>query len=443
MSEPEPKNRRSGQMIIFATLTLTVLFSLLGLSADLGYSYYVQLQAQAAADAAAKGAAMYAKNNGYVCTTYVACNSSYTCPTTLTSASNALQAGCLYASSNGFGGSNQTVKMLANNTALAGGASPSLWIQATTSQTVSHLFLLLAGFGSGPVGAKAIGGVNASPNADCIYVLDTSSKQDALIVSGGAVLTASSCGVYVDSSNSKALETSGGGSITATTIQVHGNYNGTGFSPTPVAGAATVSDPFSSMPAPTVSSTCGTAATTYGNSFSGTISPSTDFSGNTVNGPYCGGLDFTGSAVVTLSSGIYIVNGGGFTVEHGAIVTGSNVMIFLTGQHGQTNGPMTIEGNANVTMSAPSGGTYQGILFYQDRTATYTSQNTVSGSAVMNATGTFYFPGTQMVVSGSGLSSGVVAFVVKDLTISGSATLQQDRTGTSTGLAARSAVMLQ
>ena len=432
-------------MVIFATLTLTILFSLLGLSADLGYSYYVQLEAQAAADAAAKGAAMYAKNNGYVCTTYVACNSSYTCPTTLTSASNALQAGCLYASSNGFGNSGQTVTMIANNTALTSGASPALWVQATTSQTVSHMFLLLAGFGSGPVSATAIGGVNAKPNNDCIYALDTGNTQDAVVASGSAIISATGCGVYVNSSNSKAIEATGSGKILASEIKVHGNYSGGGtFSPTPTTGAAIVSDPFGSIPAPTVSTSCA-AKNNWSNSDTGAIPPSMNLDGTIPSGgaPFCGGLTIQGSAIVTMAAGIYIVNGGGFTVSNGGKLTASNVMIFLTGQHGQTNGPMTFSGSANATMSAPSGGTYQGILFYQDRSATYTGQNTISGGAILNATGTFYFPGTQMVVSGSGLSAGVVAFVVKDLNVSGGATLQQDRTGTQTGLAARSGALIQ
>jgi uncharacterized membrane protein len=123
---------RSGQIMIFATLSLTVLISALGLSVDLGYSYYIKIKAQAAADSAAQAAAVWANQNGYSCTHGVTCNSTYTCASPPVSPPlDPLQAGCLYASTNGFTNSaNQTVTMIANNTAAPNesGLRPALWI---------------------------------------------------------------------------------------------------------------------------------------------------------------------------------------------------------------------------------------------------------------------------------------------------------------------------
>jgi hypothetical protein len=433
-------------MVIFMTLSLTVLFSLLGLSADLGYSYYVQLQAQAAADASARGAAIYAKNNGYICSTYVSCNSSYSCPTSLASAGNALQAGCLYAQSNGFTNTgNQTVTMIANNTTLGDGAAPALWIQANVSQTVSHMFLFLAGFSSGPVAAQAIAGISASPNASCVYVLDNGNTSGALNISGTAKLTGSGCGVWVNSSSSSAISLTGSGNISAPQIEDHGNASiGGGVSPVPTitTGAAVVADPFLSVAAPTVSSTCGKSNQSY--STNTTIDPSIDApSGGTNVGVYCGGITVGGSAQVTMNPGVYIINGGGFNIGNSGKITGTGVTVFLTGQHGQTNAPMNLSGSSITSLTAPTGGPYQGILFYQDRSATYASANQIQGSAsIAGSTGAFYFPGTSMTLSGA-ISAATIAFVVKDLTISGSATLNNDRTGTVTGLAARTTALLQ
>src|SRR5262249_10564228 len=46
-------------------------------------------------------------------------------------------------------------------------------------------------------------------------------------------------------------------------------------------------------------------------------------------GVYCGGLKITNHATVTLSPGVYIVQGGKFTVDQGASLQGTNVGFYL------------------------------------------------------------------------------------------------------------------
>ena len=41
---------------------------------------------------------------------------------------------------------------------------------------------------------------------------------------------------------------------------------------------------------------------------------------------------------------------------------------------------------------APNTGPYEGLLFYQDRSLTYTSNNIFNGNSNSNTTGAFYFP---------------------------------------------------
>jgi hypothetical protein len=130
-SGSERSDRRAGQVIIFVTLSLFFLFSVMGLAVDLGYSYYTKVAAQGAADAAATAAATYASNNGYACITNIDCSGPYTCPNTLGIINTAFKAGCAYAQSNGFtGGGSQTVTMSANSTAspYVSGISTALWI---------------------------------------------------------------------------------------------------------------------------------------------------------------------------------------------------------------------------------------------------------------------------------------------------------------------------
>src|SRR5437016_9350443 len=52
----------SGQAIVMVTLALFAMAGLMGLAVDLGWSFYLQKQAQASADAAALSAVQEAKN---------------------------------------------------------------------------------------------------------------------------------------------------------------------------------------------------------------------------------------------------------------------------------------------------------------------------------------------------------------------------------------------
>jgi hypothetical protein len=441
-------DRRSGQMVIFVTLSLSVLISLIGLAVDLGFSYFVKVNAQAAADAAAQAAAIYANKNGYVCGSGVTCGTTYSCASSPTSPpTDPLTAGCLYAKANGFlntGG--QSVSLIANSTASPNGESmsPALWIQANVSQTVTPLFLYWAGFTSGTSAAHAIGGVTVTPNSSCVYVLDSGNTSGALTISGAGALTASGCAVSVNSSNAGAITITGGGSarLNASAIKVKG---GTSPSPcaaecsiAPTTGSAVASDPFGSLPAPSVPNSCYKTGYSLGNSNTDTIKPSTDPS----SGVFCGGITVAGSAVLTMEPGIYYLNGGGFTNSHSGKIIGSGVTIYLTGQYGQTNAPMQLIGNSVTDLSAPNSGTYQGVLFYQDRSAAYAGQNTIGNSATLSSTGTFYFPTTGLTMSGA-VGASKIGLVVKDLTLSGSATFNQDLTGTYTGLASRNPGLIQ
>jgi hypothetical protein len=67
-------------------------------------------------------------------------------------------------------------------------------------------------------------------------------------------------------------------------------------------------------------------------------------------------------------------------------------MFYNTATSGHTAGPITITVSGAVTLSAPTSGTYQGLAFFQDRSITYSSANSISDAGTGNITGTFYFP---------------------------------------------------
>jgi Flp pilus assembly protein TadG len=134
-----------GQALVLMALMFAVLFSIVGLVLDVGWSYYVSRRAQAAADAAALAAvsqaAIASAGASLDCGT-VGCQSAAPCP----SSGNLLVA-CEYAAANGFtsggAGGAQTVQVAAGT----GGTAPGLpnvpvdyWVQVTTRQNLPQWF---------------------------------------------------------------------------------------------------------------------------------------------------------------------------------------------------------------------------------------------------------------------------------------------------------------
>src|SRR5690348_6209001 len=148
----KPGDRRSGQALVMVTMSLIFLFAVMGLAVDLGWCYYLKARVQTAADAAATAAAVYAYNNADSCTS--GCGTTYTCAG-VSPPTNALQAGCLYATSDGP--SNISASMIENSSTNSpsgvSGNSPYIWVKATVSTSSPVLFLYGSGFESASIAA--------------------------------------------------------------------------------------------------------------------------------------------------------------------------------------------------------------------------------------------------------------------------------------------------
>ncbi|MGH7821320.1 MAG: hypothetical protein ACREQ9_16265, partial [Candidatus Binatia bacterium] len=101
---------------------------------------------------------------------------------------------------------------------------------------------------------------------------------------------------------------------------------------------------------------------------------------------YYGGIDVRSGADVTFQPGTYILAGGGFSVSSNGKVTGAGVMFYNTLNPTQPNGAgafgaISVSSTRPVVLSAPTAGTYGGILFFQDRL------NTIQASFTAGANG--------------------------------------------------------
>jgi hypothetical protein len=436
-------------------LNMTLLFGALGLAVDVGWGFFVKQEAQAAADAAAMAAAAYVSFGGTV-----TCGSGgATCGTLncngVTTATDDLSDGCLYAAKNGFA---TGVTMLGGTTSPGvTGNSPTYWTQAIVTTSHLNLFGPFTGLRHFTVTASAKAGVTSYTAGACIYVLDPSSS--GAFTATGSSNTTATCGIFVHSTSTSGFTTTGSARVTASQILINSTAASIGGStsviPTPTynAGSPATSDPIAGVQTiPTFSNPnpCSTAAHNIGSTTVTTLNPGTYCGGITIGnsaqvtfaaGDYLinDGLSIGGASKVTFGAGLYIINGSasGVALSFGnsTIVNGAGVTFFITGQYtGHTIGNVQSTGATTVNLAAPLSGPYQGMLFLQDPALNYTSTNSFANSAASVLQGTLYFPSTAVSYSGASSTGTYTAMIAKTLSFTGSAAFKNDPTGTFTGL---------
>jgi hypothetical protein len=247
------------------------------------------------------------------------------------------------------------------------------------------------------------------------YLLSTGAK-GALTVSGNGSINIPGV-IDVDSNSSPALIASGNASVTAAQISVVGGVSISGnatLSPKASSGKVLL-DPLAGLPVPAKDKSTG-AVNLSGNA-SSTIGP----------GVYSQ-IAVSGNARLTLTAGVYIIAGGGLSVAGNASLTGNGVLIYNAGSNfpngGGSFGGIALSGNGSIKLSAPTGGTYAGVVIFQARDNTRALS--LSGNGVLGLQGTIYAPAALLSLSGNAQTQ--AALVVNTLTVSGngSSTLSAD-----------------
>lgn len=444
-----------GQAAVMMAMTLTMLFGVLGFSVDLGQEYYRKQAAKATADAVALGAAAWASSHSPACGTTVLCSSN-SC-SSLTIAGSANYVGCLYSTPNGFtdGGSNsQTVTISANSgspSSTAPGVTTAYWFTATVTETEPQLFMGI--FGSTPaiVRAESTAGIvsTGSSSNSCIYVLSPTAPA-ALQVGNDAQVSTVSCGVYVNSNSSvnnsnAAMYVTGSGKVTSPTIDVVGSYyqnNNGSTSTTPVTGVSAVTDPFVNLGVPTApanNASCGSGNTSC--NYSGNYSSWVSGGYSLQPGTYPNGISLSNGNPMVLAGGVYVVEGP-FSIQSGPVTCSGPVLIYLTGSSSYVN----IGNGTSVTLTAMSSGSFEGVLFYQDRTDTSPAESYFEGGANMTLNGSLYFPHAELEFANGTNSGGVGAVVASTLNFQGGATFNagtQSQTGIGPAASTYTPYMLQ
>jgi len=399
------RKSESGQTMVLVALALPVLLGFLGLGIDMGYMRYVKRRVQMAADAAAIAGA----NEITSCTKVTGSD----CPALTTAAKTAVSAdnsfpsvtqstGCSPAPAAG------ATVVLVNNPPTCLASDPHNgndgYVETIVAENVPTLFSTIFGINSATITARAEGGLGGGGN--CIYALDQSGSGAITLAVG---IYFSNCGV-VDESNSGSAFTCFLNIFSAPYIGVVG---GDGFplclfpqaGPTTGIKDPTPTDPLAYRQASLI------AAAPSATSCSGSTGPLVITSTRTLSpGTYCGGIDILFGANVTFSPGIYTLtstsaSNGGLTIGADTTVTGDGVAFYNSDVRGGVvtpgnNGGITLACSSctpgNVTLTAPTSGPYEGILFFQD--PGNTSPSVVVGSAFFNThlTGTTYMPSAKV-----------------------------------------------
>lgn len=318
-----------------------------------------------------------------------------------------------------YGDSNAAALAIAAQNGVTNGASGYTVTESIVSggyrvlatQSAPTYFMRLFRLNSMTVSAVAVAA--NGPASGCIYTLDTSGTDIGLVGSGD--LSMPDCGIVINSGSANALSLTGSSSIQALSIGIVGGYSVVGsgtLNPTPVTGVAPAPNPLAYITAPVYTASACLADPHYTGSTSYTIGPST--SGGTV----CyNGLSIVGSGSLTLNPGVYVINGAFSSTGSGSI-SGSAITIYLA----PPSGSLSMTGSGALNLSAPTSGTWDGILFYEDAADTNTMK--LTGSGAMNIQGIFYAPNALLNLTGSGSGQFYADLVVHALSMTGSGGLQ-------------------
>ena len=336
----------SGQVLAITVLGMFLLFGCIALAVDVSMLFRARRNVQIAADSAAIAAALAVQYPG---------------PNTPTQAADAA------AAANGV---TDPTDVSVNTSPTDGYHTGAGYVEVKIIQPTPTFFINVFNAyythrndGTVPVGARAVAGT--TPGAICLYVLDnTKTDTDTLFTQG--TVTATHCGVQVNSPNQSATCDHGSGKLNSPFLHIVGGQDTGGGcklnQTTPVStGVAPVPDPYKDLAGPIPPGDCAT--TNVG----------LDGSGNLTGNPAAPGVGkaacysyFTTSkgkstpaavsvSAATLGAGVYVFETG-VNITGAVTVNGGTIDVYGGSFNNQ---------NGSLIITAPTTGTYNGIAIMQ------------------------------------------------------------------------------
>jgi hypothetical protein len=370
---------------------LVAVVSVAALALDGGMHYDRRRQVQATADAAALAAAVElfnaaGRSGGTLQLPSVASTSTRT----------AASRGKAVAAENGFPDNAVTSRVWVNIPPSSGefAGRTDGYVEAVVEYYQHRTFSAVFGTGNLTVRARAVARGQWVDLRNGIITLHRTAR-GSLNAHGNGTMTVTGTPAIVNSSDSSAMIVNGTNArLNAPEFDVVGNYLTTGggqVTGTVRTGVRPIEDPLRYLPAPNPATLPNGSITTY-NLGAGVkqhvLTP----------GKFVGGLSFTGKDKVIMNSGVYYMDRGGFSVSGQVDLTAVGVMIYNA--PASNSQKIDISGQGVIQLSAPTRGTYKGIVLFQDRSAAVDVNITGQGSFQIE--GTIYAANADAKITGNG-----------------------------------------
>lgn len=276
-------------------------------------------------------------------------------------------------------------------------------VTATLSDNVDTSFTRIVGQKSIAIRVKATAiATGSTSNGPCIWALG-SSGQDVLINSGANVQS-TKCQMDTHSTANPAFIMNSGSTIKFTKFCVKGtNYikNG-GTLANLETGCSVAADPYAgTLPEPTLPSTCTTSGYPNGTTFS------------LAAGMHCD-VGFNGSPTITFQPGLHIIKGR-MIINSGAKVIANGVTFYFP----DTNSEIRANGALTFTGTAPTSGTYKGILMFEKTSDVANNANKTqyifNGSNGETLEGIIYLPNRNVTYNSTTNVTAKISMVVNQM----------------------------
>jgi hypothetical protein len=229
------------------------------------------------------------------------------------------------------------------------------WVKVDITETVKSVLGKVLTLPSSEVSVTATGQIVGRSRL-CLLGLDTSAK-GTVNIHKNAVLTATSCSVYSNSKMNEGMKVEDGAVVTAATVCSAGGIkqgsaiiNGEVMTDCPPKD-----DPLAAREDLPIPGSC----LYYKLVVDGGKTPYKMLT----PGRYCGGLVVTKGAVVTLASGVYIIDDGPLKVDKDASLKGEDVGFYFIGD----KGGLVFDSKSTIDLTARKSAPMEGLLMFEDR----------------------------------------------------------------------------
>jgi Putative Flp pilus-assembly TadE/G-like len=385
---------RAGAAAVALAVALPVFVGGLGYGGEVGYWYFEQRKVQNAADVAAYAGAVALRAGG--------------------SESLLEESAGDAAGKSGFKVARGTLVLNSPPTtgAYAGNANA---VEVRLEENLPRLFTAIFSAGTIDVAGRSVALVGQG-QPTCVLALDKAASGAVTFTgSTGAILVG--CNVHANSLSGTGVVVSGSATVETPCLSSSGGVSVTSGLTltecvTPYINADQAADPYAGLPEPDV-----TQPATTPNVFGGAA-------GTTYNigpGRYLG-MDIR--RTVNMAPGAYVIDGGSLSINSTAHVNGTGVTFYLT--NGAT---LSMNGGADIHLSAPTSGAYSGVVIYVDRNEPF-NDYTVNGDSGSTVNGAIYAANGHVRMNGSStFGGGCTQIVSRTVEFSGNAGIGVDCTG--------------